>query len=186
VRCERCGPVWHRLRSPYRASQNAPLLDGHISHVTITNPRHGLFGQRLELVTLETTRGRDFIVVKLPNGRHRSIHRNQTDLSGPLVEARESSASIPRADVAALLTLMRHLRSTLALSTPEVIRDDTTATDSVLCSVPSIPAAVRDKELAAALAKPSGGKKDTDCQGDRRTFMAETAGEQTGGDEPSC
>lgn len=137
-------------------------------------------------MTLETTRGRDFIVIKLPNGRHRSIRRNQTDLSGPLVETRERSTSIPRVDVATLLTLMRHLRSTLAVPTPEVIRDDTTAAENVLCSVPSTNAAVRDKEFAAALAKPSGGKKDADCQGDRRTFVAEAAGEQTGGDEPSC
>ncbi|WP_436102053.1 DUF5372 family protein [Pararhizobium sp. LjRoot238] len=157
-----------------------------MSHVTITNPRHGLYGQRFELVSLETTRGRDFIVVKLRNGRHRSIRRNQTDLSVPLVEARERSISIPRIDVATLLTLMRHLRRTLALSTPEVIRDDTTAVENVLCSVPSTPAAVQHEEFAAALAKPFGGKKGADRQGDCRAFMAEAAGEQTGGDEPSC
>ena len=169
-----------------RSSQNAPLLDGHISHVTITNPQHGLYGQRFELVSLETTRGRDFIVFKLPNGRHRSIRRSHTDLSVPLVEGCERSTSIPRVDVATLLTLMRHLRSTLALPTPEVIRDDTTATENVLCSVPSIPAAIGDEGFSASLAKPSGGKKGTDRESVRRTFMAEPAGEQTGGEAPSC
>jgi hypothetical protein len=104
----------------------------------------------------------------------------------PLVEACERSTSIPRIDVATLLTLMRHLRRTLGLSTPEVIRDDTTAVENVLCSVPSIPAAVRNEEFAATMAKSPGRKKGADRQGACRTFMAEAAGEQTGGDEPSC
>lgn len=55
----------------------------------------------------------------------------------------------------------RHIRSTLVLSTSEVIRDDTTATENVLCSVPSTPAAIRDEGFSASLAKPSGGKKGT-------------------------
>lgn len=104
----------------------------------------------------------------------------------PLVEARERSISIPRIDVASLLTLMRHLRRTLALSTPEVIRDDTTAVQNVMCSVPSTPAAVQHEEFAAALAKLFGGKKGADRQGDCCAFMAKAASEQTDGDEPSC
>ena len=70
-----------------------------------------------------TSRGRDFIVVALPNGRHRSLHRNQTDLVAPLAKAEELYSQLP-VDVPVLLTLMRHLSGRLSRPAKEVIRDE--------------------------------------------------------------
>lgn len=166
-------------------SHNAPTVEGQISHVTISDPRHSLYGQRLELVSLEAARGRDFIIVKVSNGRHRSIRRKQTDLMTPLREDLKPSAPMPRVNVGTLLTLMRHLRSTLALPMEEVIRDEETA-HRVPCSVPSNTTISANGSATASLAETAGREEEATGQGCCRTAVADAASQRATKDDPSC
>jgi len=95
-----------------------------VSHLTVTDPRHGLAGQRLELLSRHSARGPDFVVVRLPDGRRRSIRRSVTDLAAPSPEEQGASKSLARINARTLLTLMHHLNSTFASRTEEVIRDE--------------------------------------------------------------
>src|SRR4051795_11042197 len=105
-----------RWWSANRTRQAAVIVDGVVSHVTVTDPHHALSGQRLSLVSLHSARGPTFLVVELGDGRRRSIRRLVTDLGTP------SSVSPPRASDLPRIT--RHLTTTLAAaSAEEVIRD---------------------------------------------------------------
>ncbi|MEH6953079.1 DUF5372 family protein (plasmid) [Nitrobacter sp. NHB1] len=95
-----------------------------MSDLTIVNPRHGLAGQRLELVTLRSARGPAVVVVRLPDGRHRSIRHSATDLATAPSEEEGASKSLACISVRTLLTLMHHLHSTLTSRIEEVIRDE--------------------------------------------------------------
>ncbi|WP_352998071.1 DUF5372 family protein [Mesorhizobium sp. M1273] len=99
------------------------------------DPRHGLAGQRLELVSSRSARGPAFVVVRLPDGRRRSIRRSVTDLAAASPEEQGVSKSLARINVRTLLTLLHHLNSTLASRIEEVIRDEHTV-ESAPRSVP--------------------------------------------------
>src|SRR3954451_12592618 len=49
--------------------QAAPIRDGLVSHVTVTDQHHALCGQLLPLVSLHSARGPAYVVVALPDGR---------------------------------------------------------------------------------------------------------------------
>nr|WP_245437286.1 DUF5372 family protein [Mesorhizobium helmanticense] len=95
-----------------------------VSHLTVIDPRHGLAGQRLELVSSRSARGPAFVVVRLPDGRRRSIRRSVTDLAVASAEEQGASKSLARINVRTLLTLLHHLNRTLASPIEEVIRDE--------------------------------------------------------------
>jgi hypothetical protein len=59
-----------------------------VSHVTVTDPHHALWGQLLPLVSLHSARGPAYIVIALPDGRRRSLRRACTDLAGTAEAAR--------------------------------------------------------------------------------------------------
>ena len=107
----------------HQTLRDAPVSDGLISHVTITDPGHALCGQRLDLVSLRSSRGRDFIVVALPNGRNRSLRRSQTDLvtTQPQTNMPVSGFLV---DIQVLLTLMRHLHGGLSVPVEKEISND--------------------------------------------------------------
>ena len=65
--------------SPNQTLQATPILDGVVCHLTVVDARHGLAGQRLELVSAQSSRGPAFVVVRLPDGRRRSIRRSVGD-----------------------------------------------------------------------------------------------------------
>lgn len=65
---------------------NTADLDRLISHVTVTSPRHPLYGQRLEVLQLASDRGPKWVTVRVPNGRRRNILRALTDLAQPLAD----------------------------------------------------------------------------------------------------
>jgi hypothetical protein len=90
----------------------------------VTDQRHGLAGQHVELVSLHSARGPAFIVVRLPDGRRRSIRRAATDLGSASSEEPDAAISTARISVRTLLTLLRHLNSTLPSRIEEVIRDE--------------------------------------------------------------
>src|SRR4051794_9914851 len=80
-----------RWWSANRTRQAAVIVDGVVSHVTVTDPHHALSGQRLPLVSLYSARGPAFVsargpafvVAELGDGRRRSIRRSLTDLGMP-------------------------------------------------------------------------------------------------------
>jgi hypothetical protein len=51
-----------------------------VTEVTITDPHHALYGQRLELVSSSSARGPRHVTVALADGRRRSVRRAATDL----------------------------------------------------------------------------------------------------------
>jgi hypothetical protein len=83
--------------------------------VTITDPRHPLFGRQLKLLSLVSARGPAFVTAALPDGRRRFIPRAITDLQRPLA----SQETLPRISARTLLPLARLVRSMLAASTKE-------------------------------------------------------------------
>jgi hypothetical protein len=78
--------------------------------VRIISRRHGLFGEVLPLVGLRSARGPKFVVVRLPDGRRRSIPRSMTDLAGePFQKAHDSIEESLRISVRTLLPLADYL-----------------------------------------------------------------------------
>jgi hypothetical protein len=93
-----------------RLGQDAPIVDGVVSQVRIVSRRHALFGQTLPVVALRSGRGPRFVVVRLLDGRQRSIPRSITDLgSEPFPEGRDSVDQSLRVSVRTLLPLARLL-----------------------------------------------------------------------------
>ena len=109
-----------------RTSQNAIILDRVVSEVTITDPQHSLFGQRLALTNERSGRGPAFVVVRLSDGRKRAIRITATDLFAPDCFAPAPAASLSRVSVRTLIPLAQHLDRILNLLTEEVIRDEPT------------------------------------------------------------
>ncbi|MER8911912.1 Y4bD/Y4pK family protein [Mesorhizobium sp. M0854] len=145
-----------------------------VSHLTVIDPRHGLAGQRLELVSSRFARGPAFVVVRLPDGRRRSIRRSVTDLAAASPEEQGVSKSLARINVRTLLILLHHLNSTLASRIEEVIRDEHT--------VESVPRSVPDPHRTSQpghgdtpepLAQLAGGDAEADRAEPRATSLAD-------------
>jgi hypothetical protein len=97
-----------------------------VSDVTVTDPRHPLFGQRLKLLPLICGRGPAFVAVALADGRRRLLRRAETDLERPLAP----EAALPRISARALLPLAQHIRSMLAVSRQEAPHAELPASSS--------------------------------------------------------
>ena len=113
-------------------SQNAIILDRLVSEVTITDPQHPLFGQRLALTNERSGRGPAYVAVRLPDGHRRSIRISATDLNAS--DGRTPAASLPRINVRILIPLAQHLDRILNLLTEEVIRDEPTCRHRPKCN----------------------------------------------------
>ena len=110
-------------RSDHRTPQNATIFGRIVSHVTVTDPRHALFGNRFAVLTGRSGRGPAYVVIELPDGRRRSIRIASTDLAEALALA-PIAANLPRISVRTLIPLMQHLTAgDLTLLAEEVIRD---------------------------------------------------------------
>ena len=120
-RCERDGPGWRRRGLDHRTRQSTPILERVVSHVTITDPRHSLFGQRLAVIAERSGRGPGYVVIELPDGRRRSVRTSATNLAVP---SQPVGADLPRISVRTLIPLARHVNRILNLLTEEVIRDE--------------------------------------------------------------
>ena len=106
-----------------RTSQNAIIVDRVVSAVTVTDPQHSLFGQRLALANERSGRGPAYVVVRLPDGRRRSIQITATDLTADC-SACARIAERSRISIRTLIPLAQHLDRILNLLTEEVIRDE--------------------------------------------------------------
>jgi hypothetical protein len=113
-------------------------LEQVVSHVTITDPHHFLFGHRLEVLKERAGRGPAYVVVALPDGRRRAVRIASTDLAETLITSRPNAADLPRISARTLIPLMQHLSASLSLLNEKVIRDDPpTASRSRCVSTPA-------------------------------------------------
>ena len=108
-----------------QVGHDAPVPEGLIAEITITDPGHALFGRSFPLVSLRAERGGDYLVFRLPDGRRRSVRKSSTNLGAP---AGEDIAGVdfrpPGVSVRTLVPLVRYLRLRFATATTaEVIRD---------------------------------------------------------------
>ena len=147
--------------------QAAPIRDGLVSHVTVTDRHHALCGQLLPLVSLHSARGPAYIVVALPDGRRRSLRRASTDLAGT---AEAPVYDGPRISAGTLLPLARHIVACLAIAVEEVIHDDYAPP----VTAPTPGCAVRIA-AAAALAEPAEPDANTDRPPSRRAAAPDGA-----------
>src|ERR1700688_4739846 len=122
----------HRRLSDHRTSQNPTILDRTITHVTITDPQHCLFGKRLAVIRERSGRGPTYVVVELPDGRKRSIRIASTDLAATVI-ASGAASDLPRISVRTLIPLVQHLSANLALLAEEVIRDGSSSPSASRC-----------------------------------------------------
>ena len=83
-----------------------------MSHVTIISRQHALAGQTLEVVALRSARGPTFLVVRLSDGRKRSIPRSITQLvAQPFHSSKDSIEAGLRVSVRTLIPLAKYLAS---------------------------------------------------------------------------
>jgi hypothetical protein len=162
----------------------ASILDGVVSHITVTDPHHALSGQRLALVSLHSARGPAFVVVELADGRRRSLPRSVTDLDQPSPTLAPSVSDLPRISARTLLPLARHLMATLASSAEEVIRDGHHPTAPASCCVSSVHS--NPGAPAAALAEPLGRDASADRTGSRRAAAPHAGERSRDRGEPAC
>jgi hypothetical protein len=67
-----------------------------VSQVTVTDPRHFLFGHRLAVLDERSGRGPSYVVVQLGDGRKRSVRITATDLVPPGNSCSATGPSLPR------------------------------------------------------------------------------------------
>ena len=92
-----------------RTEQNATVMDQVVRSVTVIDPARPLYGRLFPLVRWTSSRGRSYLVLRLSEGRTRSVPRSATDFvpipSPPLV-----TGLLP-VSVRTLLSVARRLRS---------------------------------------------------------------------------
>jgi hypothetical protein len=124
--CGQCDRGWRPRTWVHRTLQSATILDRVVSQVTVTDPRHSLFGSKLTALPERSARGPTYIVVQLSDGRRRSIRVSSTDLGEPPIASDSKGSAVPRISLRTLIPLTRHLNASLALLAEEVIRDGLT------------------------------------------------------------
>jgi hypothetical protein len=88
-----------------------------VSHITVIDDRHALFGQRFEVASLWSGRGSAFVVIRLPDGRLRNIRRSVTDLLSRGRDDEQRSTHKNLISVRTLLPLLYYVRSSFVNST---------------------------------------------------------------------
>ncbi|WP_198024879.1 hypothetical protein [Bradyrhizobium sp. Cp5.3] len=147
-----------------------------MSHVTITDPHHFLFGHRLEVLKERSGRGPAYVVVALPDGR-RAVRIASTDLAETTITSRPNAADLPRISARTLIPLMQHLSASLRLLDEKVIRDDppTTSSRSRCVSTPAdVGKSTRpsNSRHSAPLAESVDHDANPDCSNNRRADAA--------------
>ena len=121
-----------------------------MSQVTVTDPRHFLFGHRLAVLDERSGRGPSYVVVQLVDGRKRSVRITATDLVPPGNLSSATGPSLPRISLRTLIPLARHLNRILTLLTEEVIRDESANPSASSRCVSTIDPGRQDQPVAAA------------------------------------
>jgi hypothetical protein len=150
----------------HRTPLNPTSFDRSVTHVTITDPQHCLFGERLAVFKERSGRGPAYLVVELPDGRKRSIRIASTDLAATVITS-GAAPDLPRISVRTLIPLGQHLSANLALLAEAVIRDGNTSPSASRC----VSTAVDTSRLippacdgtSAPMAEPVGRDANADC-----------------------
>ncbi len=166
-RCGRDGPEWRQRRSERRISQGATIFDRVVPQVTVTDPRHFLFGHRLAVLDERSGRGPSYVVVQLGDGRKRSVRIAATDLVPPGNSSSAAEPSLPRISVRTLIPLARHLNRILTLLTEEVIRDESASPSASSRCVSTTAPGPQDQPVfggpSVSVAEPVARDSNADC-----------------------
>lgn len=92
------------LTSISKAPQTASLVEAATRQITIIDPNHPLAGLTLTLVSETSPRGRDQLIVCLPNGHHRSLPRSLTNFTD-LTQTLPQPTLLPLPPISAWTTL---------------------------------------------------------------------------------
>jgi hypothetical protein len=158
-----------------------------VSHVTIIDPRHSLFGQRLVVLAERSGRGPAYVAVELPDGRRRSVRRAATDL---VVPSQPVGSNLPRISLRTLIPLARHMNRILNLLTEEVIRDEpappSASSRCVSTAEPGHQEQPASDRQSTSLARPVARDAGTDCPDMGGAFTPDVAGGHAvdDGDDP--
>jgi hypothetical protein len=157
-RCGRDDPAQRRHRWDHGTLQSATILDRVVSHVTVTDPRHSLFGSKIAVLPERSGRGPAYVVVELSDGRRRSIRKSSTDLGEPPITANAKGSAVPRISVRTLIPLTRHLNASLALLVEEVIRDGNPSGTRCVSATPAsgLPASPVGKKSSVTMVEVAG------------------------------
>jgi len=130
--------------STSQTEQDTPHLDDLSREVTVTDPSHPFFGRKFPLAHPNAPGRKGNLILRLPNGQHRSIPRAATDYDGPV--GRPSSLMLPLISVRTILPVARLVR--LMLSAIGEVSDD----PALLATAIDQPvSAVTNPELSDAL-----------------------------------
>jgi hypothetical protein len=151
-----------------------------VSHVTITDPHHFLFGHRLEVLKERSGRGPAYVVVALPDGRPRAVRIASTDLGETPITSHPNAADLPRISARTLIPLMQYLGASLSLLDEKVIRDDpsTASRSSCVSTAADVGKSTRpsDGRDSASVAESVDRDANPDCSNDRRADTANASG----------
>lgn len=177
-----------RWSSVQTALQSATILDRVVSHVTVIDPRHSLFGSKLAVLPERSGRGPAYVVVELSDGRRRSIRVSSTDLGEPPITANAKGSVVPRISVRTLIPLTRHLNASLALLAEEVIRDGPTHPSRTRCvfatPAPGVPASPVGKKSSVPVVEVAGRDAKAGSSGSGRVDTTNESRRTQKGDHP--
>jgi hypothetical protein len=172
----------------HRTLQSATILDRVVSHVTVTDPRHSLFGSKLAVLPERSGRGPAYVVVELSDGRRRSIRVSSTDLGEPPITANAKGSVVPRISVRTLIPLTRHLNASLALLAEEVIRDGPTHPSRTRCvfatPAPGVSASPIGKKSSVPVVEVAGRDAKAGSSGSGRVDTTNASRRTRKGDHP--
>jgi len=113
---------WHRPAWGGQTRRDASDFDRVVRSITITDPRHPLYGRSFPMVHPISPRGKAQLVIRLPDGQPRSVPRAATDIDGPLQPALPAR-EVPWISVRTLHPVAQCVRSIIRAA-EEVARDD--------------------------------------------------------------
>jgi hypothetical protein len=167
----------------HRSSHDAVEVDRRVARVRVVDPYHPLFGYDFAVSDRQSGRGPDLIVVRLPDGRERSVRLSATDLAF----SAEGSVPTPQTHISVrtLLPLANHIRTVLAS------RHEDVPSESQLDGTPGSESEHGGlfphlNRIAAPVAPASGGDTAATGTADSPTHSACAADTISGNGDTSC
>jgi hypothetical protein len=159
-----------------------------VSHVTVTDPRHSLFGSKLAVLPERSGRGPAYVVLELSDGRRRPIRVSSTDLGETAIASKAKGPAVPRISARTLIQLTQHLNASLALLAEEVIRDGPTHPSRTRCvsatPAPGVSASPAGKKCSAPMVEVAGRDAKAGSSGSCRVDTTNASRRTRKGDHP--